>query len=78
MRDIPLTNEQMQSYRERWETVALREREELQAASLDEKLRRLCSLFDFARTMEWEPSMREGEQEAREHWNRLRRAWHAR
>jgi hypothetical protein len=61
--------------RARWRAVALREREELRAASCGEKLQQLVGLVESVRAFGWEGALAEEDEAVRERWRRLRRAY---
>lgn len=72
-----ITKEKMQAYLTRWQIVNAAEREELLNTSMEQKLLQLNSLLLSVKQMGWEDSLKEGEAEVRERWNRLRKAYDA-
>jgi hypothetical protein len=63
------------AWKERWQLVNTMEIEELRMTSLDVKLQQLCSMMALARELGWTERRAEGEDEVRERWNRLRKAY---
>jgi len=64
-----------QAYLQRWQRVNAREREELRAADPAVKLRQLESLLTSVDAMGWRDALAEGEDEVRERWIKLRKAY---
>ena len=63
------------AWKERWKLVNTMEIEELRMTSLEVKLQQLCSMMALARELGWTEQRAEGEDEVRERWNRLRKAY---
>jgi hypothetical protein len=74
-RTTRLTREQAESYMVRWEPVRLIELEELRATPPAEKFRQLAGLVAFGRTLGWILPDRSDDQEVRDRWQQLRRAY---
>jgi hypothetical protein len=69
------TRAQACAWRRRWQLVNIREREELRAMTGTEKLRRVGQLMLLARELGWDIRLKEEEEEVRERWIRIRKAY---
>jgi hypothetical protein len=69
---VRLTKDQARAFRRRWELVAAAEREELRNTSPEIRFRQLAALFATAQSLGWDEALREGEEEVRERWKKLR------
>lgn len=67
-----LTPEQARAYVRRWELVNEREREELRAMTIDEKLRQVAMLMASAKALGWDERLDAEDAEVRERWRLLR------
>ena len=63
------------AFQSRWQAANEAEREELRRTSVEIKLQQLNSLFAMARQMGWTEALAAEENEVRERWNRLRKAY---
>ena len=70
-----MTKEEGQAFKLRWKLVNDRITEEIRSLTVEEKFRQLCSLYRFAKKMDWFERMREGEEEIFARWQRLRENW---
>lgn len=68
-----ITKEEAQAFTRRWALVNAIQREELQKITQAERLRRLDTLYTFARKMGWNTRNPEEENRVRETWLALRR-----
>lgn len=68
-----ITPEEAREYRARYEALEAIEREEMRRATPELKLRQLCTLMQWARDFGWSEALREGEEEVRARWLRLRK-----
>jgi len=59
-------------YRERWQFVSAKLAEEARTTPVEIKLRQLAVMFEAARALGWTEKLREGEEEVRERWRRLK------
>lgn len=66
------TPEQTRAYLRRWERVNEREREELRAMTIDEKLRQVAVLMASAKVLGWDQQLDAEDAEVRERWRLLR------
>ena len=67
-----LTSEQARAYVRRWELVNEREREELRAMTIDEKLGQVAMLMASAKALGWDERLDAEDAEVRERWRLLR------
>ena len=70
-----MTREEALAWKARWELVNAAEREELRTDSLEHKMRQLASLMASVEPLGWREALREGEEEVRARWVRLRKAY---
>ena len=70
-----LTRVQAESYRRRWAAVDAVDLEELRTTPIDVKLRQLAGLMASARAPGWIQPDRVDDQEVRDRWQALRRAY---
>lgn len=70
-----MTREEAEAFKTRWREVNELTDEELRRLTVEEKLRRLRGLFCTARALGWEERLREGEDEVRDRWRRLKEAF---
>ena len=70
-----ITREEAQAFKERWQAVNAAELEELRATSFEQKLRQLAALMASVKQMEWTAALAAEEDEARQRWLRLKRAY---
>jgi hypothetical protein len=66
---------QARAFRARWAAVNAAEREELRNTPLDLKLKQLVALMSSVGEFGWNAALAREEAEARERWNRLRKAY---
>jgi hypothetical protein len=64
---------QIRAWAARWKLAHRAAIEELRATPLDAKFRQLAVLMDSVDELGWREALREGEQQVRERWIRLRR-----
>lgn len=69
-----LTSIQAKAYMARWRAARAGQLQELRAASAEHKLRQVAALMASARALGWSPDSPEVAQ-ARDGWERLRRAY---
>ncbi len=74
-RPTRLTREQAESYMARWEPVREIELEELRATPIEVKFQQLAGLMASGRALGWIPPDRFDDQEVRDRWQKLRRAY---
>lgn len=70
-----MTRRQVADFLRRWRLVNEFEREELRRTTVTKKLRQLAAMMALARGMKWTRALAAEEQEVRERWQRLRRAY---
>jgi hypothetical protein len=70
-----MTREEARAYLARWRLVNAREREELRAAAPEAKLRQLAALMESVDALGWRDVLAQGEDEVRERWGQLRKAY---
>jgi hypothetical protein len=68
----PLTRAEARAFRRRWQLVNAREVEELRNTDLDVKWRQFNTLLAWAQQLGWTEALREGDEEVRQRWVRLR------
>ena len=71
------TKAQVREFRDRWQRVNDAEIEELRRMTPMEKLRQLAALMASVDELGWQAKLMEEDQQVRERWNRLRKAYHA-
>lgn len=71
--DSRLTKAQARAFRERWARVNAREVDELRSTSLEVRWQQFNALLRWAHQFGWVNALREGEDEVRQRWARLRR-----
>lgn len=64
---------QIRAWAERWKLVNQAAIEELRATPLEVKIRQLAVLMDSVEELSWREALREGEEQVRARWIRLRR-----
>lgn len=69
------TKEEVQAWKARWEAVNAFEREELRRTPVAVKVRQLAALMASVHQFGWEGALAAGEEEVRQRWQRLRRAY---
>jgi putative transcriptional regulator len=73
----PLTREEAQAFKQRWQTVNTAEKVELASTPVAHKFRQVAALLASAKQLGWTEAQ-EGEDDlVRERWARLRREHHA-
>jgi hypothetical protein len=70
-----MTREEALAFQARWRLVSEAELEELRATSPETKLRQLAALMASVEPMGWTEALQAEEQEVRERWIRLRKAY---
>ena len=73
-----MTKPELQAWQEGWKRVNDVQLAQLQAMSIPAKLQQWQTLRQWAVQMEWAEKLREGDEEVRERWSRLRRAYYGR
>ena len=68
-----MSKAEARAFRKRWQLVNAREEEELRTTSLELRLEQFNTLLNWARQFGWESILREGEEEVRQRWGRLRK-----
>lgn len=68
----PMSREDGERFRARWEAFARREREELRAMSPDDKFRLTAALFSSAQAFGWSEALAAEEEAVRARWMRIR------
>lgn len=71
----PLTKAEATAFRERWKRVNDREIEELRSTPIEVKLQQFNTLLAWAHQLDWTEKLSEGENEVRQRWARLRKAY---
>lgn len=71
-----MTKQELEAWRQRWRLVEEAQLREVQTASLEDKLHQFEVLRGWARQMDWAESLRRGDDEVRQRWNRLQAAHH--
>jgi hypothetical protein len=69
-----MSNQFAAAWKTRWALVDAEEARELRETPLDVKLQQVEELWEAARSLGWEDSLREEEAQVRDLWIRLRRA----
>lgn len=69
-----MTGEEARQFKARWKLVNDFTAEEARRTPPEVKLRQLALMYEAAQTLGWAASLREGEEEVRERWRRLREA----
>lgn len=67
-----MTREEARAWQRRWQVVNEAERRELRATPATVKLRQLTELMSWVRPLGWTAALKEGEEEVRQRWKRLR------
>jgi TolB-like protein len=70
-----ISRQAARALRVRWRVVALRERQELRAASYDAKLQQLVAMVESVGAFGWQRALAGEDEAVRERWRRLRRAY---
>ena len=70
-----MTRAEGRAFKKRWRMVNEMEREELRAMPAAVKFRQLAALMALGRQLGWTEALREGEEEVRERWIQLRKAY---
>lgn len=70
-----MTKKDGREFLKRWRLVNEREREELRNTPVEEKLRQLGSLHALATGLGWHDTLAEGQEEVRQRWQRIRKAY---
>jgi hypothetical protein len=71
----PLTKAQAIAFRERWKRVNDREIEELRSTPFEVKLQQFNTLLAWSHQLGWTAALSDGENEVRQRWARLRKAY---
>lgn len=71
-----MTRAEAKAFRSRWDMVNAAEQAELQATSLDQKLRQLAALMASVEPLGWTEALAAEGTEVRDRWNRLRALLH--
>lgn len=71
-----MTKEEGQQFKERWKLVEDFTAEEARRAPLSLKLRQLALMYEAGRAFGWDGALKEGEDEVRERWRRLKEMQH--
>jgi len=74
---IPMTKEQARQFKERWELVNKVTIEEVRRTPVAVKLQQLALMYEAGQVLGWAGRLREGEDEVRERWRRLKEKFHA-
>lgn len=67
-----MTKAEAAAFKERWRLVNERQLQELREMSIEEKFKQLAALMASVDAMGWSESLKEGEEEVRERWMRLK------
>lgn len=70
-----LTRAEARGFAARWQRVHAAERDELRATPVAVKLRQLAALMASVDQLGWSEALAAGEEEVRERWQRLRKAY---
>jgi hypothetical protein len=70
-----MSREEALAFKARWRLVNEAEEEELRATPPAKKLRQLAALMASVQAMGWSEALREGEEEVRARWIKLRKAY---
>lgn len=70
-----LTKVEASAFRARWQRVNAREEEELRSTPPEVKLQQFNTLLGWAHQLGWAAALGEGEDEVRQRWARLRKAY---
>jgi hypothetical protein len=70
-----MTKAEARAFRKRWQRVNAREVEELRHASIEVRWQQFNALMQWAHEFGWEAAFREGEEEVRQRWVKLRKAY---
>ncbi|MCC6486120.1 MAG: hypothetical protein IT364_01355 [Candidatus Hydrogenedentes bacterium] len=70
----PMSREDGDRFRARWEALARKEREELLAMTPEEKFRQTAALFASAQAFGWSEALAAEEEAVRARWMRIREA----
>lgn len=72
-----MTKEEARQFRERWNLVNKATIEEARHTPISVKLHQLELMYEAGQTLGWTEALREGEEEVRERWRRLKERLHA-
>lgn len=72
---MKITKKEAIEFKKRWEAVNAFEHEELRSTSMEIKLQQLAALMASVKGLGWQKALSEGEDELRDRWNRLRKAY---
>lgn len=72
-----MTKEEARQFRERWELVNKMTIEELRRTPVSVKLQQLALMYEAGQVLGWARGLKEGEDEVRERWRRLKEKFHA-
>lgn len=67
-----MDKQQAIDFRERWQLVNAKLAEEARTTPVEIKLRQLAVMVEAAHALGWTEKLREGEEELRERWRRLK------
>ena len=67
-----MTGEEARQFKARWKLVNEMTAEETRNATISLKLRQLALMYEAGQTFGWADALKEGEEEVRERWRRLR------
>jgi hypothetical protein len=72
-----MTKEEARQFRARWKLVNEAVTEEVKQTPASVKLRQLALMYEAGQLLGWDARLKEGEEEVRERWRRLREKLHA-
>lgn len=70
-----MTRAEARAFVRRWRLVNEMERQELRATPPAVKFRQMAELMALGKQLGWDKALAEGDDEVRERWNRLRKAY---
>ncbi|HEV2914780.1 MAG TPA: hypothetical protein VGX92_15995 [Pyrinomonadaceae bacterium] len=72
-----MTKEEAYQFKERWRLVNQVTIEEARRTPVSVKLRQLALMYEAGQALGWNQTFREGEEEVRERWRRLKERFNA-
>lgn len=72
-----MTKEEARQFKERWQLVNQVTIEEQRRTPVSVKLQQLALMYEAGQVLGWAEQPREGEEEVRERWRRLKEKFHA-
>lgn len=72
-----MTKDEARAFKSRWELVNRVTAEETRRTPVEIKLRQLAQMYEAGQALGWAGGLKDGEEEVRERWRRLREFYNA-